>query len=127
MAIIRQDYGTLSGGGGATLLWENSGTSVPSPITIDNLTSYTHLIFYFAPGDGAANDWCMQPTDKSNGFISGDIMGADSYLVCRNYSISGNIVSFNTSTSYEWRIGTSSIWTNNSYAIPLKIYGIKLD
>ena len=128
MAIIKQDYGLLSGGG-ATLLWENSGTSVPSsPITINGLSKYTHLIFLCNSGDGNQEYWCMNTIDDTYPLITGDFLNSgNGYVVTRSYSISGDTITFNSSASYEWRIGSGSNWTQNVYAIPLKIYGMKLD
>lgn len=117
-----------SGGGGTpTLLWQNNGTSVPSsPITLANLSSYTHLLFKFNSGDGNVELWGMGKISNGGGYMIGAFLSGDIYATARQFTISGNTITFEPSTSYEARMNSSGQWTNNSYAIPLEIYGVSI-
>ena len=122
MAKAELNFGEL-GGGTKDLLWTNSGNTCPASVQLNGLSNYDYLLFHISAGqDGAITDCIVNPSDSSSQLAL--LARAGAYFMIRIIFISGDTVTFEQ-TSYEHQIGGTGKWSNNTYCVPLEIYGVK--
>lgn len=124
--LVRMNNSAISGGESPKLLWEGDGT-LPTTITLSEAAeNFTHLIFYFYGGEGGSgcNTYGICEVGKVP-LYSGSFNNGQNLIAARGYSVSGTTLTFEQ-TSHEYSM-SGGHWQNNTYAIPLKIYGLNID
>ena len=129
--MLQRALTVSGGGGGATLLWENSTNKLSAQtLTIPNLDNYDVILFYMYDETDYGSDNLAYTGMALSDLATEKAVGWTSKQPNYTYSAYRLVTHSGTnqltiSTGHYYRAGSSDS-TSTGYGVPMKIYGIKL-